>query len=198
MTDLIDAYDHREDEALSDGTAVVANLVARSLIRTRLTEGVDAVPVNAVNFLASIQNYDTKAFEIAAEESHHIGWAIGHPEVDVEKRILDAVPDNDIWAAAAAERALYADQTSVSLYCELIETTEEIGFVLDRLAHFEGDPDWSLFPRYWDIEDEFDRDFTASFDLETERELREAITARGYDSRLPEDWDFEDLELRWG
>jgi len=135
---------------------------------------------------------------IGQTKSHHVGWAIGHPEVDVETRILAAVPDNDIWAAAAAERALYADQTSVSLFCELIETAEEIGFVLDRLAHFEGDLNWSLFPRYWDIEDEFDRDFTATFEPETERRLREAITARGYDSRLPEDWDFEDLELRWG
>jgi len=198
VTNLMDAYDHREDESLSDGTAVVANLVARSLIRTRLTDGVDAVPADAVDFLASIQAYDTETFEIAAEESHHVGWAIGHPEVDVETRILAAVPDNDIWAAAAAERALYADQTSVSLFCELIETAEEIGFVLDRLAHFEGDPDWSLFPRYWDIEDEFDRDFTASFEAETEQRLREAIATRGYDSRLPEDWDFEDLELRWG
>mgnify|MGYP006435581651 CR=1 FL=1 len=195
VTDLMDAYDHREGKELSDGTAVVANLVARSLIRTRLTDGVDAVPADAVDFLASIQAYDTETFEIAAEESHHIGWAIGHPEVDVETRILAAVPDNDIWAAAAAERALYANQTSVSLFCELIETAEEIGFVLDRLAHFEGDPDWSVFPRGWDIETEFDRDFTVSFEPETERQLREAITARGYDSRLPEDWEFEDLEL---
>jgi hypothetical protein len=198
VTDLMDAYDHRENEELSDGTAVVANLVARGLIRTRLTDGIDTVPVDAVDFLASIQNYDTETFEIAAEESHHVGWAIGHPDIDVEERILDAVPDDDIWAAAAAERALYADQTSVSLFGELIETADEIGFVLDRLAHFEGEPDWSLFPRYWDIDDEFDRDFAVSFEPETERRLREAITARGYDSRLPDEWDFEDPELRWG
>ena len=197
VTDVIDAYDHRADNELSDATAVVANLVARSLIRTRLTDGVDAIPVDAVDFLASIQAYDTETFEIAAEESHHIGWAIGHSEIDVDERILSAVPDNDIWAAAAAKRALYADQTAVSLYCELIKTAEEIGFVLDGLAHFEGEPDWSLFPRGWEVTDEFDREFTASFEPETERKLRETISACGHDSRLPEDWDFKDLELRW-
>ena len=197
VTDVIDAYDHREDHELSDGTAVVANLVARSLIRTRLTDGVAMIPADAVEFLGSIQAYDTETFEIAAEESHHIGWAIGHPEIDVESRILSAVPDNDIWAAAAAKRALYADQDSVSLYCELIETAEDIGFVFDTLAHIEDEPDWSVFTRGWDISEEFDRDCTVSFEPETEQQLRETITACGYDSQLPEDWDFEDLELRW-
>lgn len=197
VTDVIDAYDHREDDELSDGTAVVANLVARSLIRTRLTDGVDAIPAAAVDFLGSIQAYDTETFEIAAEESHHIGWAIGHPEIDIKNRILSAASTNDIWAAAAAKRALYADQTSVSLYCELIETADDIGFVFDTLSHFEGEPDWSMFPRGWDISAEFDRDFAISFEPETERQLRETITACGYDTQLPEDWDFEDLELRW-
>lgn len=198
VTEVMDAYDHRADGELSDATAVVANLVARSLIRTRLTDGVDAVPAAAVDFLGSIQEYDTKTFEIASEESHHIGWAVGHPEVDVEGRIRDAVPDNETWAVAAAKRALYIDQTSVSLFCELIETTEETGFILDTLAHFEGEPGSLLFPRGWEITDEFDRDFAVSLEPQTERRLRETISECGYDSRLPDDWDFEDLELRWG
>lgn len=198
VTELMDAYDHRADGEIAEVTAVVANLVARSLIRTRFADGVDAVPATAVNFLASIQAYDTETFEIADEESHHLGWAIGHPEIDVEGRILDSVPNNETWAAAAAKRALYVDQTAVSLYCELIETAEEIGFVLDTLAHFEGEPGSLLFPRGWDIDAEFDRDFSRSFEPETKRRLRETISDNGYDSRLPDDWDFDDLELRWG
>jgi len=198
VTEVMDAYDHRADGELSDATAVVANLVARNLIRTRLTDGVDAVPAAAVDFLASIQEYDTKTFEIANEESYHLGWAVGHPEADVEGRIRDAVPDNETWAVAAAKRALYIDQTSVSLFCELLETTAETGFILDTLAHFEGEPDSLLFPRGWEITDEFDRDFAVSLEPQTERRLRETISECGYDSRLPDDWDFEDLELRWG
>ena len=54
-----------------------------------------------------------------------------------------------------------------------------------------------MFPRGWDISEEFDRDFTVSFEPEPERQLRETISACGYDSQPPEDWDFEDLELRW-
>ncbi len=198
LLDVAGAYDHREDGELSNVTAVVANVVARGVIRARLTEGVDAIPVEALTYLGSIPTFDDGSFEGAWEESQHVGWAIGHPEYSLEETILEAVEDDDIWAGAATFRALHADQEAAApLYAEVIRRADDVGFVLDRLAHLEGIPDWSVFPRGWDVDAEFDRDFTLSLEESTENQLREAITEIGYDEHLPEDWTLEDLELRW-
>ncbi|WIV66382.1 hypothetical protein [Natrialbaceae archaeon AArc-T1-2] len=198
LLEVAEAYDHREDGTLSDATAVVANVVARSVIRARLTEGVDAIPVAALTYLGSIPTFDDGSFEIAWEESQHVGWAIGHPEYSLEETVLEAVEDDDIWAGAATFRALHTDQEAAApLYAEVIRRADDVGFVLDRLAHLEGIPNWSVFPRGWDVDAEFDRHFTLSLEESTENQLREAITEIGYDERLPEDWTLEDLELRW-
>jgi hypothetical protein len=198
LLDITGAYDHREEGALLDVTAVIANLVARGVIRTRLTAGVEEVPLEALEYLGTIAEFDTEAFEIAWEESQHVGWGVGHPEYPLAETLQRNLPEEDIWAGAAALRALYADQhAGVSLYCDVLRGAEDPGLVLDRLAHFEGEPSWELFPRSWDVEAEFDRDFTFSFDEPVEQELREAIEGTGYVARLPEDWSFENLELRW-
>ena len=199
LLDVAGAYDHREDGALSDATAVVANVVARGVIRTRFTEGVAAVPVEAPAYLGSIPTFDDGSFEIAREESHHVGWAIGHPEYPLEETVLEAVADDDIWAGAAAFRALHADQEAAApLYCDVLRRADDAGFVLERLAHLEGEYNWSVFPRGWDVDAEFDRDFTVSLEESVESQFRDVIAEIGYDERLPEDWTFEDLELRWG
>ena len=55
----------------------------------------------------------------------------------------------------------------------------------------------ALFPRGWDVDAEFDREFTVALEDSVERQLREAVTDIGYDDRLSDDWTFADLELRW-
>ena len=106
LLDVAGAYDHREDGELSNVTAVVANVVARGVIRARLTEGVDAIPVEALTYLGSIPTFDDGSFESAWEESQHVGWAIGHPDYSLEETVLEAVEDDDIWAGAATFREL--------------------------------------------------------------------------------------------
>ena len=199
LLDVVDAYDHREDGTLSDASEVVANVVARNVIRTRLTDDVDAIPAEALRYLGSIPACDDGSFEIAWEESQHVGWAIGHSTYSVDETVLDALGADDIWAGAAVFRAFYADQRAAApLYSEVIRNADDVEFVLDRLAHIEGEPDWSVFPRGWDVDAEFDRDFTVTLDDNVEDQLQEAIVEIGYDERLPEDWTFADLELRWG
>ena len=198
LLDVADAYDPREEGALSDATGVVANVLARGVIRTRLAEDVAAVPADAVAYLGSIPRFYEDAFETAWEESQHLGWAIGHPEYAVEDTVLDVVEYDEIWAGAAAYRALHADQeAAASLYADVIRRADDVTFVLDQLAHVEAEPDWSLFPRGWDVNAEFDREFTVALEDSVERQLREAVADIGYADRLPDDWTFADLELRW-
>ena len=198
LLDVADAYDHREEGALSDATGVVANVLARGVIRTRLAEGVAAVPVDAVAYLGSIPRFYEDSFETAWEESQHVGWAIDHPEYAVEDAVLDVVEYDEIWAGAAAYRALHADQEAAApLYADVIRRADDVTFVLDQLAHVESEPDWSLFPRGWDVDAEFDREFSVTLQDSVERQLRAAVAETGYADRLPDDWTFADLEFRW-
>jgi len=198
LLEIAAAYDPHEDGRLPEITGVVANLVARGVVRTRLTDGVASVPAEALTYLGSIPTFDTEAFEITREESMHYGWGIGHPEVPVAETIRGRVSWEATWAGGAALRALYADQhAAVSLYCDLLRESEDREFAADSLSRFEGDPEWELFPRGWDIDEEFDREFAFTFDEAVERQLRETIEEIGLVAHLGADWTFEDLELRW-
>ena len=128
------------------------------------------------------------------------GWAIGHPDHSIKETILEHVPIDEIWASGATIQALYADQRSaVGLYTAVIEAMawEDRWLAVDQLSRFEGDPSWERFPRYWDIEAEFDRDFTFTFDEEVEQELREMIEDLGLVDGLGAEWSFADLEVTW-
>lgn len=194
------AYDPHEEGMLPEISGVVANLVARGVVRTRLSDGIESIPVAALEYLASIPVFHTESFEIAWEESMHYGWGIGHPDVPVADTIRDRIDFENDWAQAAAARALYADQhAAVSLYCDVLRAGDEESrlFAADRLSHFEGDPHWETFPRGWDIGAEFERDFAFTFDDSVERQLRATIEGVGIVDHFGDDWTFEDLELYW-
>jgi len=200
LLDVVSAYDPRDEWWLPIVGDPITNVVARNVIRTRLTAGVDAVPTEVLEYLAVIPQINAGEGEIAWEESVHYGWAIGHPEHDVAGTIRDIVRIDEIWASAAALRALYADQhEGVSLYCEVLRETppEDRPITVDALSHFEGEPTWEIFPRYWEFETEFDRGFEFAFDESVERQLRATIEDVGLADGLREDWSFEDLEYEW-
>jgi hypothetical protein len=69
--------------------------------------------------------------------------------------------------------------------------------VVDQLSHLEGEPDWELFPRYWDVHEEFEGDFSFAWSGEVEQTLRAGIDATDLADHLPTDWTFADLEVRW-
>lgn len=110
LLDLIDAYDPRAQDAIPIGSAPLTNAVARSLIRTRLTQDVSAISADTLSYLSAIPRLDNEEAESTWEESMHYGWAIGHPDHLVANTIRDLVLVDVIWASAAAYRALYADQ----------------------------------------------------------------------------------------
>ena len=200
LLDLIDAYDPRAQDAIPIGSAPLTNAVARSLIRTRLTQDVSAIPAAALSYLSAMPRLDGEEAESTWEESMHYGWAIGHPHQPVAETIRDLVSVDVIWASAAAYRALYADQhAAVDLFVEVIKRApaEDRPLVVDQLSHLEGEPDWELFPRYWDVHEEFEGDFSFAWSGEVEQTLRAGIDATDLADHLPTDWTFADLEVRW-
>lgn len=199
LLDLASAYDHRQAAELTEVTGAIANVLARGVIRTRLTEDVAEIPGDALAYLYSVPDYDTDSFEIAWEEAMHCGWGIGHPAEDVESAILDQLPGEDSWACGAARDALYVDQTAaVSMYTELLRTNQARGLAANKLGHLEGEPTRDIFPRGSNFPAEFDRDLSFTFEAEVERQLRATFEEVGLDENLPEEWSFEDFELLWG
>lgn len=81
-----------------------------TLEAVRRTDGGDAIPADALAYLAATPRCDTESMERTWEESMHYGWGIGHPDHPVGDTIRDLVPVDEIWASTAAHRALYADQ----------------------------------------------------------------------------------------
>jgi hypothetical protein len=109
LTEFVDAYDPREQDALPETAHVIANAVGRSLVRTRLTEGIAAVPADALAYLGRIPDY-VDEHAVAYEESYTYGWGIGHPDHSVGSRLQAAAQTEHKWVSITLGTAFYADQ----------------------------------------------------------------------------------------
>lgn len=175
---VISTYDPQDSGKIPLIGELITNVIARSLIRTRLSDGIEVVPVDALEYLAAIPQINGEDDQIAWEASMQYGWGIGHPEHPVESTILDYVSVDAIWASGAAIQSLYADQrAAVGLCTDILREIpwEDRPLIIDDLSHLEGEPSWERFPRYWNIEEEFDQDLTFEFDEPVERQLQAVI-----------------------
>lgn len=200
LLDVASAYDPRDDGEIPIVGDPVTNVIARGVIRTRLTDDIANVPTAALEFLESIPKFDDGQGDIAWEESMHYGWAIGHPNHDITETILGTVQTDEIWASGAAIRALYADQhAAVDLYADLLRALpwEDRPLALDDLAHIADEDEQRWFPQYWDVKTEFDRDLGFEFDESVERQLRTVVEDLDLVENLSDDWMFADLEVQW-
>ena len=55
--------------------------------------------------------------------------------------------------------------------------TDDAPLVVNQLSHLKGDPDWELFLRYWDVHEEFERNFSFEWSDDVEQTLRAGIEA---------------------
>jgi hypothetical protein len=138
-------------------SSILANVVARCVIRTRIREGVDAIPTWALEYLADITVEDDS--EWAWESAAAFGWAVDHPEVAVLDRALDRAEDgDDTWAMGILTHATFADpEAGIDLLEGLLESPdviEDLVFLGSLYAPFEQTfPDR---PQYWEPDTELD------------------------------------------
>jgi len=138
-------------------SSILANVVARCVIRTRIRGGVDAIPTYALEYLADITVENDS--EWAWESTAAFGWEVGHPEVAVLDRALErAESGDDSWAMGILTHATFADpEAGTDLLEQLLESphvVEDLVFVGCLHAPFEQDfPD---FPQYWEPSTELD------------------------------------------
>ncbi|SDJ91043.1 hypothetical protein SAMN05216226_111136 [Halovenus aranensis] len=100
-------------------TTILQNVTSRYLIRTRLSDGIDSVPVPALTFFSSIlDQVEGDGYDFIREALHPYGWGIGHPDHSVADDIQQYASSSLPLVNAILEHAFYADQHSA---VELLE-----------------------------------------------------------------------------
>lgn len=208
LGDVVAAYDPAAGDAIPLATSAIANAVGRHVIRTRLTDGVAAVPVDALEYLDAVAVNAGDADDVAREEVHAYGWGIGHPDHAVVDRLRDRASEDIFSVNASLEHAFYADQHAAVDALERLVRDESIDgtlsrfrredrsygrYLLDCVYGLKTDDYWPTTPRYWDWHDEFDVADTFELDEAVERRIRELVAEMGFDADLPDDWTLRDL-----
>lgn len=169
IQECVEAYPPGEDD--HHCSQILANVVARNVIRTRIGQGPDAIPVWAVEYLMEItMDEDT---EWAWEGASALGWAVGHSEIAVLDRIVDRTDtERESRAMGNLRHVAFADpEAAVTLLERLLrspDTREDLLFLRSLEPVLEQDlPD---FPQYWEPETELDYSVTFT-DTQRERLL---------------------------
>jgi len=170
LQDCVDAYPPGVGDHYC--SSVLANVVARYVIRTRIRDGVDAIPAWALDYLADLTPDDDGDW--AWESSAAFGWGVGHPEVDVLGWTVEgAETDDDWWAIDVLQHVASANpDAGIRLLERLLrspDVVEDLFFV--EMLELLLERDFPDFPEYWDPEAELDYEVTLTDD-QTERLLR--------------------------
>lgn len=193
LGEVIEAYPPETPDSEPHVSPVIENAVARFVIRTRMRDGVGAIPTEALDYLGSFSQSDDTSFE----EAFPYGWGIDHPDHSVADHLRNIVTEELFWVRGALRQAFYADQHAAADLLDAFLTTDRIDYedryilatVLADVEH----TDVSGPPRYWDWMEELDDSF--EWDDSVEIRLRDVIETEDFHQRLPADWTFTDLEL---
>ncbi|MFC4988889.1 hypothetical protein [Saliphagus infecundisoli] len=194
LADLVDAYPRESNTDEPYSSPVIENVVGRHVIRRRLGDGVEAIPVEALAYLGSFWE---SMGDVSGEESFAYGWGIGHPDHSVADRLHDVATEELFWVRGVLPHAFYADQYAAADLLEALLTADRIDYE-DRylLASALCDLEQGYVtqtPRYWNLHEELDYRF--EWDESVRERLRDTIEDEGFHRRLPEDWTFSDMEI---
>ena len=208
LEDVIDAHDPTADDKIPLVTPTIANAVGRNLIRTRLTDGVSAIPVAALEYLDAIAVTAADTADTAREEVHAYGWGIGHPDHSVADHLRARASEDIFSVNPTLEHAFYADQYAAVDLLETLVRDQSIDgtlpritrddmpyrrYLLDCVYGLKTDDHWPGMPRYYDWDEEFD--YTFELDETVEQRIRDLVEEAGFDANLPNDWTFRDLGI---
>ena len=208
LEELLDAYHPNTAEGFPHVTTILQNVTGRNFIRTRLTEGVEAIPVDALEYLETIRTQVGEQQDFIIESLHPYGWGIGHPDIAVAEQIHEHASEHIFSTSPMLEHAFYADQhMAVDLLEQMIhddvvqheityrldETITGARWLLDAPAGAASDYFWPTSPRYWDWHDDLGFDFELEDDVE--HRIRSLVREEGLENDLPQNWDITDLTL---
>lgn len=206
LLEFADAYDPLEQNELPEVGHVIANAIGRSVIRTRRSDGVDAIPGDALTFLSAIPEY-VDEFHVAYEESYTYGWGIDHPDHSVADYLHALAQDEPKFVKITLNTAFYVDQHAALDVFETIVTEEEISGTRSKLGmktdltefYFQAVADLETeellgphAPPYWEEDDDLLR--AVDVDPDVEQRIRELAHETGVADELPADWSLHDLD----
>jgi len=207
LEDFLDAYHPDTADEFPHVTTILQNVTSRYLIRTRLSDGIDSVPVPALAFFSSVlDQLEGDGYDFIREALHPYGWGIGHPHHSVADDIHQYASTSLPLVNAIFEHAFYADQHSaVELLEELVNDESvqqtppyrsgEISgprYLLDAPAGAVSDFEPTV-PRYWEWQEKLDYEFVLNEGVETR--IREIVAEQGVSDELCSDWKIADLTL---
>jgi len=193
LADLMETYEPQDDETDPPATPVIGNAIGRYLIRTRLTDGVAALPEEGLSYLFALHGDETGA---GWEEAATYGWGIGHPTQPVAERIHTAAREDVYWTTSVIEHAFYANQhAACECLAEIVtdDDVDDIRFVFNAVSRYDRVDSWPTVPRYWDWETAVNISFEWEPNVVTR--IRDLVTETDRASDLPDDWSFKDLEV---
>ena len=207
LAEFLDAYHPGTTEEFPHVTTILQNVTGRSLIRTRLSDGVEAIPLDALEFFSSIlHQLDREGYDFIVEGMHPYAFGIGHPDHAVADDIHDHASTDIFVVNPMLEHSFYADQ---QLATDLLEdivrdsavqqtisqprgAISETRYLLDAPAGAVSDFTPTI-PRYWEWQAELDYEF--ELEDSVEQRLRKLVTENEIDDDLPSDWEIADLTL---
>lgn len=207
LADFLDAYHPETTDEFPHVTTILQNVTSRFIIRTRLSDGVEAVPVPILEFFSSIlDRVGGDGYDFINEGLHPYGWGIGHPDHAVADDIHDHASTDIFVVNPMLEHAFYADQhLAIDLleriaYNNSVQHTitqprgevSETRYLLDAPAGAVSDFD-PMIPRYWEWQEELDYEF--ELDADVEQRIRQLVAEHEIDDDLPSDWKVADLTL---
>lgn len=208
LEEFIEAYHPDTADGFPHVTTILQNVGSRHLIRSRLTDGITAVPSPLLDYFETILIDVGDLQDFIREGVHPYGWGIGHPNHSVADRLHSYAAEDIILVNPMLEHAFYADQhAAVELleqivYDESIQDTlphsvnNEISgtrYLLDAVAGAVSDEYWPTMPRYWDWHKELNYSFELAEGIE--QRIRDLVMEKGLDDDLPNDWEITDLTL---
>lgn len=130
---LIDTHGPASPHDESLDAAIVGNAVGRFVIRTRTTDGVSAIPTDALTCLRELRGIEAGA---EWEEAATYAWGIGHPDTPVTEHLQRVARNDAPWVSSALEHAFYVDQRAACECLAEIVTDDGVGdlpFVFDAV-----------------------------------------------------------------
>jgi len=207
LEEFLNAYHPETTDGFPHVTTILQNVTGRYLIRTRLSDGVDAIPAPALAFFSSIlDQIEGDGYDFMREALHPYGWGIGHPDHSVADNIHQHASTGLPLVNAMLEHAFYADQHSAIELLEQLINDEAVRQTLPYRSGKISGPRYLLdapagavsefsptIPRYWEWQEDLDYEFV--LDADVEKRIRDIVTEEGIDGDLPTDWTIADLTL---
>ena len=186
---------YTDDRWYSHVSHVLTAGTGRLVVRTRLDEGVEAIPATALEFLFLHHEFSGEGPWV---ESMPYGWGIGHPSHPFEEHLRTVVAGGyEVWAGSVIGHALHADPHAATDLLEEVFDTEppdDPAMLLTEAGRIDRGV-YPAEPRYWDWESVYPEFTSFEWDPTVERRLRDLVVESGIDHYLPDGWDLRDVEV---